>query len=120
MIWHKLILVRNGQIITTQYIHPSFAEELQKIKCFTYKKIEKIGYVIIFIILKFFIKSFNFIKIKSIIIIKKLKNKFKKENKSSNKIIEKNKTSKYLKTIEEYRKKIKIMKYRIKKEEGIE
>ena len=120
MIWRELILVKNGQVATVQHSHP-FVPDLQKIKHVTFKGTKKISYAVIFVTLRFFIKSSNFIKTKSIILIKELKNKFKKsDSNSSNDTVEKKEVSKYLKTISEYRQKIKQMKHRIKEEEGIE
>jgi len=120
MIGSKLVLVRNGQVIKAQHSHP-FVPELQKIKHLTFKNAKKFGYTTLFVTLKFFIKSSNFIKTKSKILIKELKNKFKKNKDSPlDEIIEKKEVSKYLKIISEYRQKIREMKHKIKEEEGIE
>lgn len=120
MIWRELVLVKNGLVTTTEHSHP-FVSDLQKIKYATFKGTKKISYVVIFVTLRFFIKSSNFIKTKSILLIKELKNKFKKsDSNSSDETTEKKEVSKYLKTISEYRQKIKQMKHRIKEEEGIE
>ena len=120
MIWRKLVLVKNGLVATTQHSHP-FVPDLQKIKHVTFKSTKKISYVVIFVTLRFFIKSLNFVKTKSIILIKELKNKFKKNNgNSSDNTTEKKEVSKYLRIISEYRHKIRQIKHRIKKEEGIE
>lgn len=120
MIWRELILVRNGQVAIAQHSHP-FVPELQKIKHITFKKSKKFGYTIIFITLRFFIKSSNFIKTKSIVLVKEISNKLKKlRNNSSEEITEKKEVSKYLKIISEYQQKIREMKHRIKEEEGIE
>lgn len=122
MIGYKLVLIKNGQInetIKIEHLHP-FVPEIQKIKKLTFKNLKKIGYIIIFIILRFFIKFSNLIKTKSIIFINKLKNKIKKNKNILSETTEKKEVSKYLKTIGEYRQKIRKMKYIIKKEEGIE
>jgi hypothetical protein len=121
MIGRKLALVRSGGEISSIYhVHP-FVPELQKIKNATLKNTKKLGYIIIYITLRFFIKSSNLIKNTSILIVEKLKNKFKK-NKGSDSMSnpEKKEVSGYLKVISEYRHKIRKMKHIIKEEEGIE
>jgi hypothetical protein len=118
MIWRELVLVRNGQVATVEHSHP-FVPELQKIKHLTFKGAKKFSYAIVFVTLKFFIKSSNFIKINSRMLKEELKKKLSK-NKSIDETIEKREVSKYLKIISEYREKIRKMKHRIKKEEGIE
>lgn len=120
MIGRKLVLVRNGQVKEIKHSHP-FVPDLQKIKYLTLKGTKKFGYVALFAILRFFIKSSNFIKTNSIILIKRLKDKLKKnKNNTLGEITEKKEVSKYLKVISEYRHKIRQMKRKIKKEEGIE
>ena len=120
MIERKLVLVRNGQVARVQHPHP-FVPELQKIKHLTFKNTKKFGYVVVFTTLKFFIKSSNFIKTKSVLLIKEIKNKFKKNKEElPNESIVKREPSKYLSIISEYRQKIRKMKHKIKEEEGIE
>ncbi len=120
MIWRELMLVRNGQVATTYHIHP-FVPDLQKIKYLASKGAKKLSYLTLFVMLKFFIKSSNLIKTKSIVFIKELKDKFKKRNgNSSDDTTEKKEVSKYLRIISEYQHKIRKIKHRIKKEEGIE
>lgn len=118
MIWRELVLVRNGQVIAAQHSHPFFLD-LQKIKHLTFKNAKKISYKILFATLRFFIKLSNFIKVKSLAVIKEIREKIKKSNGNSIKE-EKKEVSKYLKIISEYRHKIREMKHRIKEEEGIE
>jgi len=120
MVWRELVLVRNGQVIATRHSHP-FVPDLQKIKHLTFKNGKKFGYVVVFVTLRFFIKSSNFIKTKSIVLTKEINNKLKKlRNNASDEIMEKREVSKYLKLISEYQQKIREMKNRIKEEEGIE
>jgi len=120
MIGNKLALVRSGQVIEIQHPHP-FVPDLQKIKHLTLKGTKKFGYVALFVILRFFIKFSNFIKTNSLILIKRLKDKLKKNKyNTSDEIIEKKEVSKYLRIISEYRHKIKEIKHKIKEEEGIE
>jgi hypothetical protein len=120
MVWRELVLVKNGQVAITHHVHP-FVPDLQKIKYLTSKGTKKLSYITLFVTLKIFIKSSNFIKIKSKMFIKKLKDKFKKSNDNSlGETTEKKEVSKYLKIISEYQQKIRKIKHRIKEEEGIE
>lgn len=120
MVSRKLVVVRNNQTMNMQHSHP-FVEEIQKIKHLTFKSSKKIGYVVIFVTLRFFIKSSNLVKTKSKVFVKELQNKFKKNtNSPSGETIEKKESSNYLKVISEYRQKIRKIKHIIKKEEGIE
>jgi hypothetical protein len=120
MLKRKLTLIANGHTVKIQHAHP-FVPDLQKIKHITFKSTKRFGYVTLFITLRFFIKSSNFIKTKSKIIIKELKNKFRKNKENyADEIIEKKEVSKYLKVISEYKDKIRKIKDVIKEEEGIE
>jgi len=120
MIGRELVLIKNGQVIRVEHSHP-FVGDIQKIKHLTFKKSKKFGYAILFVTLRFFIKSSNFIKTKSIILIEKIKDKVKKKNNIlNNETTEKKEVSGYLKVISEYRQKIKKIKHIIKEEEGIE
>jgi hypothetical protein len=120
MIWRELVLVRNGQVAIAQHSHP-FVPELQKIKHLTFKNVKRFGYMTVFVTLRFFIRSSNFIKTKSKILLEELKKIIKKSNgQSLDETAEKKEISKYLKIISEYRQKIRKIKHRIKEEEGIE
>jgi hypothetical protein len=119
MIGRELVLVRNGQVAKTEHSHP-FVPDLQKIKHLTFKNGKKFGYTAVFVTMRFFIKSSNFIKVTSVILLKELKNKLKNKNSSLSETAEKKEVSKYLKVISEYREKIREMKHKIKEEEGIE
>jgi hypothetical protein len=119
MIGRKLALVRNGEVVKIMHPHP-FVPELQKIKKITSKGAKKIAYISLFMVLRFFIKSSNFVKTESNILAKKLIDRIQKNNSKSLGGGQKKEASKYLKTISEYRQKIKKMKHIIKKEEGIE
>ena len=117
MIGRKLVLVRSGEVIKIAHPHP-FTPEIQKIKKLTSKGFKRLAYILLFIILRFFIKSSNFVKTKSKMLMQKLIDRIQKRNKSSGG--QKKEVSKYLKTISEYRQRIRKMKNMIKKEEGIE
>lgn len=119
MVWRELVLVKNGQVAITHHVHP-FVLDLQKIKYLTSKGTKKLSYITLFVTLKIFIKSSNFIKTQSIILIKELKNKLKNNNGNSSDETKEKGVSKYLKIISEYQQKIRKIKHRIKEEEGIE
>jgi hypothetical protein len=121
MLKRKLALVASGHsFVRIEHAHP-FVPDLQKIKHVAKKNAKKVGYISLFLILKFFIKSSNLIKTKSKILIKELKKKFRKNKENyADELIEKKEVSKYLKVISEYKDKIRKMKDVIKEEEGIE
>lgn len=120
MIWRELVLVKNGQAARMQHQH-ALATDLQNLKHLTIKNTKKFGYIAVFEILRFSIKSSNLIKVKSKLIINELVKKFTKNKEDSlEEVLEKKEVSKYLRVISEYRQKIRQMKHRIKEEEGIE
>ncbi len=126
MLGNKILKLRNGKITegarSHSFFHHShhFTLDPQKIKSAILTGFKKSGYVALFITLKLSIKSLNFIKVKGKKLIIEIERKFQKnKNELLEEVAEKKEVSKYLKTISEYRQKIKLMKYRIKKEEGI-
>ena len=122
MLGCKIMHLKNGKVIYTENLehsHP-LAPDFQKIKHLTRRGFKKFGYVALFVILKFFIKFSNFIKIKSQILVQEIKDKFRKKNSDlSGETMGKKEVSKYLKVISEYRQKIRKMRHLIKEEEGI-
>jgi hypothetical protein len=121
MLKRKLAFIASGHsTVRTEHPHP-FVPDLQKIKHATKKSVKKVGYVSLFLTLRFFILSSNFLKTKSKILIKELKNKFRKNKHNYiDEITEQKEVSKYLRVISEYKNKIRKMKDAIKEEEGIE
>jgi len=121
MIWRKLVLFRQGTLEDIKHSHP-FAIDFEKIKYFASKAGKKLRYGLLFIVLKSSIKASNFIKTKWVLLLDEIKNRVLKKTTVINAdgITEKKEVSKYLKIISEYQQKIRNMKYRIKKEEGIE
>ncbi|MCM2339437.1 MAG: hypothetical protein NDI62_03210 [Burkholderiales bacterium] len=121
MIWRELVLVRNGTIIKAQHYSHPFVLDLEKIKYLTYKNLKRFSYIALFVTLRFFIKSSNFLKTKGKITLEKLATKIRKSKLGrKSEALEKKEVSKYLRVISEYRQKIRQMKHRIKEEEGIE
>ena len=95
--------------------------DVEKIKHDLIKNLKKGGRNLIWVILKIYILSLNFLKKKKGEIHQKIKGKIQKYKKSSGtENPEIKEPSKYLNIISEYREKIKKMKHKIKEEEGIE
>lgn len=120
MIWRKVALFRRGYVRDISHSHP-FALDLEKLKYFASKIYKKIRYGLLFIVLKSSIKTSNFLKVKSSLFMEWINyNIMRKSIVPVDGIIEKREVSKYLRIISEYQKKVRNMKYRIKREEGIE
>jgi len=83
MIWRKMALQRNGEIVEIQHLHPITLDS-QKIKQLTYKIIRKSGYMIIFVSIRSYLLSSKFMKEKSKILIQKTKDRFKKNKDQKN------------------------------------
>ncbi len=108
----KHLEIKNNPDLDLEFEVPEL-EELQK---FFSKRIKRYGYVILVLIIKLYILSSNFVKEKSISLYKKIKKRiFKHKTKT-----ETNKeTSPFIKTIKDYKKKIKRITNKIKEEEGL-
>ncbi len=120
MIGRELVLVRNGHVAKSEHSHP-FVPDLEKIKHLTKKGAKRFGYITLFVTIRSYILFSRFVKDKSKILIRQIKNRFRKNiNNLSDEIVEKKEVSKYLRIISEYQQKIRQMKHRIKEEEGIE
>jgi len=125
MIGRKLVLVRSGkygslngeEIDILLFVTPN----LEKIKLLTFRNVKRLGYFTVFATLRLMIKSSNFVKVKSRLLVGAIKNRLKKDkDELIEEIVEKKEVSKYLRVISEYRQKIKRMKHIIKEREGIE
>jgi len=87
-----------------------------KVKHTSLDGLKKVSHIFLWVILRTYIISSNFVITKSKLFFSKIKEKiFQGEEAHSNK-----EPSKYLKIISEYRQKIKHLKHKIKEEEGIE
>ena len=123
MIGRKLLLLSNieghhhnsylGEILISDML------DFDKLKNLTLKNGKKLGHATIWVTLRVYIISSNFVNKKRKEIVVKVKNKLNK-NRKNNIQEEKKEVSKYIKIISEYRQKIKKMKHRIKEEDGIE
>lgn len=81
MVGRKVALVRNGEVVRVIHPHP-FVPELQKIKKLTSKGSKRVAYILLFIILRFFIKSSNFVKTESKMLMNRLIEKIQKSSKT--------------------------------------
>ena len=123
MIGRKLSLFSNieghhhniylGEVLITDVLN------IDKLKKLTIKNGKKLGHTTIWVTLRVYIISSNFINKKRKEIVVRIKNKLN-QNRNSETTKEKKEVSKYIKIISEYRQKIKKMKHKIKEEEGIE
>ena len=93
--------------------------DIEKIKHSSVKNLKKNGRILIWVILRTYILSINWIKNKSKEKFQKIKNKINKHTETEEEKTEARKPSKYLSVISEYREKIKKIKHKIKEEEGI-
>lgn len=118
MIGRKLLLKKDEEENHHNEVFLSEILDFNKIKHSTIKISKKTGHTLIWIILRTYIISLNFINKKAKEIIKKIAARLN-ENKN-NELQEKKEVSKYIKIISEYRQKIRRLKHRIKEEEGIE
>jgi len=122
MIGRKLILINNLEGHNAHNPTEAFLSEIldfEKIKHLTIKNGKKMGHTTIWIILRTYIISSNFINKKRKELIIKIKNRLSKHRPLENPNQPKE-VSKYIKVISEYRQKIRHMKHKIKVEEGIE
>lgn len=94
--------------------------DLDELKAFANKKIKRYGYIALVSAVRLYIIGGSFVKNKSGLVVKKIKSKLPgakitKIDKDGNIA-----TSPFIKTIIEYKQKIKKIKHKIKKEEGLE
>ena len=123
MISRKLLLLSNIE----GHHHNSYLGEVlisdmfdfDKLKKLTFKNGKKIGHATIWITLRIYIISSNFVNKKRKEIVVKVKNRLNR-NRHNSITEEKKEVSKYIKMISEYRQKIRKIKHKIKEEEGIE
>lgn len=116
MIGRKLLMLQNGKIIENGYSVENFVPDFDRIKHLTLKNTENFSHVVLFVIIRFYIKSSNFskntykgLKVK----IKDIKNRnINKQNVSKEKEV-----SKFLKKISDYKHKIREIKVKIEKED---
>jgi hypothetical protein len=122
MIGRKLMMIQSGQIETREKISLEIPDS-QKIKHAAIRNAKKYGYMALVGTLRTYIRSTNFLKQKGAELKDRVKNKINVyfPNKHTEKVERKEgEVSSFLKTVSEYKHKIKHIKHQIKKEEGIE
>jgi len=123
MIGDKVLLI-NYETKHPEYNNENFLGEVvdfDKVKYSIAKNLKNGGHIFIWIVLRSYILSLNFLNKKRKEISKKIKEKMNKTKFDENgNPINKQEVSKYLKVISEYRQKIRRIKHKIKEEEGIE
>ncbi len=120
MIGRKFFLLKNTGVHHIHRNAENFLSEIldfDKIKDLTIKNSKKIIHTLIWLILRIYILSLNFINKKRKELALKIKSYLNKNNHPE--IEGKKEVSKYMKVISEYRQKIKKMKNKIEEEEGI-
>jgi hypothetical protein len=122
MIVRKLLLINNIEEHHTHHVDEMFLHKIldfKKIKYLTVENLKKIEHALIWIIVRTYLVSLNFINKKRKGIAIKIKSKLNR-NYNDNILEEKKEVSKYIKIISEYRQKIRKIKHKIKEEEGLE
>jgi hypothetical protein len=114
MIGRKLVLLQNGQALHGEEIVVG-AQSLEKWKHLTITGVKKHGYTGLVAIIRFYIRSTNFLKNK----YQELKTKVKSISGKKLKEEEKREVSGFLKMISEYKQKIRSIKERVKEEENL-
>jgi len=115
MIGRKLVLLKNGQVLSKGEILFEIPN-LEKVRHFTVKNAKKYGHMSLIMMLRFYIRSTNFLKNK----YEKTKIKIKNiniKNHPNGESTEKVEASKFLKMISDYKYKIRELKNKIHEEE---
>ncbi len=145
LIGHKIVRQQDSGAGDGEHLHSHLrhlVSDLQTIKYLAWNRVKRFGYLALFTVFKFSIRSINFTKTKGRmfgIFLKKMTRKFLEKSRLSGNLPpsaagrpagtgrneqeragEKQEVSKYLQVIFEYRQKLRRMRHRIKEEEGIE
>ena len=115
MLGRKLVPVRNGKVAPTKHTHP-FVPEIQKIKHLTFKNAKKYEHLALVAIIRFSVRSSNFLKNSYQEIKIKIKDIINKDKNHPGQL-ENREASKFLKMISDYKDKIRHIKHKIKEEE---
>jgi hypothetical protein len=115
MIWKKLPILGNGQILDDT--GKAFFElpYLKEVKHLTVQGAKKHGYSLLVLIVRSYIQSTNFLKEKYTEIKTKIKERINKKHENG----EKKEISKFLKIIGDYKNKIREITHKIKNEENL-
>ena len=115
MVGRKLVLLKNGNITTTEENETEFLN-LKELKQVTFQNIRKYEHIVLVTVLRFYIRSLNFLKVAYEKIETKIKNIRRKRQKDSSEKVE---VSKFLKVVSEYKQRIREIKHRIHEEENL-
>ncbi len=115
MVGRKLVLLKNGNITTTEENETEFLN-LKELKQVTFQNIRKYEHMVLVTVLRFYIRSINFLKVAYEKIETKIKNIRRKRQKDSSEKVE---VSKFLKVVSEYKQRIREIKHRIHEEENL-
>jgi len=121
LLLRKMLILKHANINYSKDLELEFeVPDLDEVKEFANQKIKRYGYIALVSIVRLYIIGGSFLKNKSTVILKTIKKKL--PGKKVTKIDQDGNiaTSPFIKTISEYKHKIKKIKHKIKKEEGIE
>ncbi|MFA7285991.1 MAG: hypothetical protein WC011_04095 [Candidatus Paceibacterota bacterium] len=121
MLARKIFILKHANINTPKNLELEFeVPDLDEVKEFANKKIKRYGYIALVSAVRLYIIGGSFVKNKSKVIVTKIKSKLPGKKITKIDINGNVETSPFIKTITEYKQKIKKIKHKIKKEEGIE
>lgn len=116
MISRKLILLQSGQVSYKEDIH--FREiHLEEWKDIIIKNTKKYGFITLVAIIRFYVQTSNFLKNNYEKIKTELKNIYSR--KLNENPAEKREVNKFLRLISEYKLKLRLIKEKVKEEEGL-
>ncbi len=116
MVERKVILVQRGKIVPKDELTP-IIPDLPVIKSVAIKGVKTAEYIGIVLILRMYVQSGNFIKKWYGIVKTEVKSRMRRQTKEEIMEEDAKKESKFLKTVADYKRKIKKIKYQIVKEE---
>jgi len=113
MIGRKLVLVRNGQIISGEHSHP-FVPDIHRIKHLTRESLKRYSYLTLVEIIRMYVRTVNWTKNKYKEWMIRIENM---QRQSSKEINEQHEGNKFLKIISDYKNKVREIKHKITEEE---
>ncbi len=119
MFGRKLVLIKKGRVSVSaeEKVNP-FQPEIRRLKYALRKNAKRQAYAFLFAALRFYIRSANYLKKKSLELARKIEKKLlKNQTGVTGENGEKREASRYLKMISEYQRKIRLIKEKIREEE---
>ncbi len=119
MFGRKLVLIKKGRVSVSaeERVNP-FQPEIRRLKYALRKNAKRQAYAFLFAALRFYIRSANYLKKKSLELARKIEKKLlKNQTGVTGENGEKREASRYLKMISEYQRKIRLIKEKIREEE---